>query len=76
MQGPPDQPAGCASECAPRCGVPYSLQSAGVCRPPERERINKRRQKEEGVKMLISQYLQVSYQIVFTVEIETKCRKA
>jgi hypothetical protein len=46
-----------------------SLQSAGVSRPPERERMNKRRQKEEGVKMLISKYLQVSYQIVFTVEI-------
>jgi hypothetical protein len=38
--------------------------------------MNKRRQKEEGVKILISQYLQVSYYIVFTVEIETKCGRA
>jgi hypothetical protein len=38
--------------------------------------MDKRMQKEEGAKMLIYQYFQVSYQFVFTVEIETNCGRA
>ena len=52
------------------------LQSAGFLGPPSGKRMDKRMQKEEGVKMLISQYFQVSYQFVFTVKIETHCGRA
>jgi hypothetical protein len=47
-----------------------SLQSAGVSRPPERGKNEQPRQNDVGVEVLISQYLQISYRIVFTVKLK------